>query len=125
MVQSAMIFTVSLVRALLCLSLFCATIQLSPAHVLRVVDGDTFILAHVGIPPEERVRVLGVDTPERGQLNYEEARIFTESWVRAGNFSLTTCQRDSFGRLLSTVTRGPDDLSRALLDAGLAVPYHK
>lgn len=111
------------IRAAFSTLLLCATIQLSPAHVLRVVDGDTFILAHVGIPPEERVRILGVDTPERGQPNYEAATAFTRSWIAAGDFSLTTCKRDSFGRLLSTITRGNENLSDALLNASLAVRY--
>lgn len=115
----------SSIRAAFVFSIFCATIHLSPSHVLRVVDGDTFILAHVGIPPEERVRILGVDTPERGQPNYAEATAFTRAWITAGDFALTTCKRDSFGRLLSTVTRGNDNLSDALLNAGLAVRYVK
>ena len=103
------------------LLLLCLTMLVLPGHVKRAIDGDTIALYSVGIPNEERVRLLGVNTPERGQPGFEAAKIFTEQWVRAGNFVLTACKRDSFGRLLGTVTRNTDDLGKRLIEAGLAV----
>lgn len=101
--------------------LLCLALQLLPGHVLRVIDGDTFVLYHVGIPAEERVRVLGINTPERGRPGSVEATTFTRTWLAAGPWTLTACKRDSFGRLLGTATRGPDDLGAQLIGAGLAV----
>jgi micrococcal nuclease len=112
-------------RFSLFLMVACLTAQLTPGHVLRTIDGDTFALYHVGTPPEERVRVLGVNTPERGQPNAAEATAFTRAWLAKGPFTLTACKRDSFGRLLGTVERDGGSLSRALIDAGLAVPYRE
>ena len=102
------------------LLLLCLTMLVLPGHIKKIVDGDTIALYSVGIPNEERVRLLGVNTPERGQPGFESAKIFTEQWVRAGNFVLTACKRDSFGRLLGTLVRGPEDLGRSLIAAGLA-----
>ena len=99
---------------LLLLLLACLTLQLTPRYVSRVIDGDTFILFSIGVPPEERVRVLEIDTPERGQPGFDEARIFTANWLAAGNFTITACKRDSFGRLLATVTRNGESLADAL-----------
>jgi len=80
-----------------------------PYEVLRVVDGDTL---HVRIPgsptPDERVRLLRVNTPERGQPGYERAtaclialtagkRVELE-WERSG-----VAERDEYGRLLAYV----------------------
>ena len=80
-----------------------------PYEVLRVVDGDTL---HVRIPgsptPDERVRLLRVNTPERGKPGYERAtaclialtagkRVELE-WERSG-----VAERDEYGRLLAYV----------------------
>jgi micrococcal nuclease len=104
---------------LLLLLFACLTLQLSPRHVMRVIDGDTGVLFHVGIPAEERFRVLNIDTPERGQPGFEEAKAFTENWLAQGNFTLTACKRDSFGRLLAIVSREGVTLADALYNAGL------
>ena len=102
------------------LLLLCLSFVLQPEHVKRVIDGDTFILFHVGIPAEERVRLLGVDTPEKGQAGYDAATEFTTAWLKAGPSELTACKRDSFGRLLGGITRGKESLSGALLENGYA-----
>lgn len=98
----------------------CLAVSMSPGHVMRVIDGDTFVLYHVGVPAEERVRLLGVDTPERGEPGFLEAGQFTRAWLSAGPWTLSTCKRDSFGRLLGTVTRGGQNLGDELRQAGLA-----
>jgi len=108
----------------------CWAIVIKPIDVLNVHDGDTFALAPVQIWPGiaaygERVRVLGVDTPElKDSLTTKarEARTFTAQWIGQGPFALEGCKRDSFGRLLAIVYRGSDTLSVALIRAGLGVP---
>lgn len=102
------------------LLLLCLSFVLEPEHVKRVIDGDTFVLFSVGVPAEERVRLLGVDTPEKGQPGYDAASEFTTVWLKAGPSELTTCKRDSFGRLLGGITRGKESLSGALLENGYA-----
>lgn len=101
------------------LLLLCLTIGLTPEHVKRVIDGDTFILFAFDVPPEERVRVLDVDTPERNEPGFYAAATFTADWLQRGPFSLTTCAKDSFGRRLATVTRHDSSLAQSLKDAGL------
>ena len=101
--------------------LACLTLLLSPGHVAKVVDGDTFGLFNVGVSPEERVRVLGVDAAEIRDTLGPAARAFTAEWLGRGPFHLRSCQRDSFGRLLGTVWRGTDTLATALIHAKLGV----
>lgn len=103
------------------LLLLCLTLQLTPQYVKRVIDGDTVVLYSIGVPPEERIRVLEIDTPERGQPGFDAARSFTATWLAQGNFTITACKRDSFGRLLATVTRDGASLADALYNAGLGV----
>lgn len=116
------LLTVPLVSAHTCL-----TITVEPRHVKRIIDADTFILFAVGVPPEERVRVLDINAYElTGGSDSTKAlaragRAFTATWLAQGNFTITACKRDSFGRLLATVTRGADTLAVALINAGHGV----
>lgn len=104
-------------------ALFCTTLQLDPTWVLRVKDGDTFVIRNAGITTSEDVRVCCVDTPEKKDPGFDDATAFTDRWIHTGPFTLQVCKRDSFGRLLGTVTRDGHDLATDLLEAGLAVPY--
>lgn len=100
------------------LLLLCLTLIIPPRQVSRVIDGDTFILYAVQVPPEERLRVLEIDAPERGQPDFDAARQFTIDWLAQGDFTITACKRDSFGRLLVRVTRNGVSLADALYAAG-------
>lgn len=108
------------------------------ARPVRVVDGDTVdVELDVGFHGRrvERVRLLGVDCPERGQPGWHEATAYVADWlVGAGGRSLGTDawtlvveteQSDAFGRYLALVWRVSDGrcLTDDLLDAGLAAPY--
>lgn len=96
--------------------------------VHRVVDGDTIDLeVDVGfyLTTVIRVRLLGVDTPERGQAGWADATAFTTRWLaaRGGRLRATTVKTDSFGRWLADIYAGTEHLGPALLDAGHARPY--
>lgn len=100
----------------------CLSLELTPRYVMRVIDGDTFVLFSIGTPPEERIRILGVDTPERGTGPLaDSATAFTTRWLAAGNFTINACKRDSFGRFLATVTRPAQDLADTLIALHLGV----
>lgn len=99
----------------------CLSLEIAPQHVKRTIDGDTFVLYHVGVPPEERIRVLAIDTPERGQFGFEAAKAFTTEWLATGPFSIYTCKRDSFGRYLAVVSRNESILADTLVSLGLGV----
>jgi micrococcal nuclease len=108
-------------------ALLCWTVTAQP---IRAVDGDTVeagLEVHLGtvtrlnhvIP--EKIRVLGIDTPERGQPGYEEATAFTQAWIMRGPFTVSYCRRDSLLRVLGLVTRDGEDLTQELIRAGLGV----
>lgn len=101
--------------------------------VVHVVDGDTVELEVSWEPRHvatERVRLLGIDTPERKGATREAADAamrYTATWLAdSGPTELVVCRppRDSFGRLLGRIvsaTKG--DLAAALIAAGHAVSY--
>ncbi len=91
--------------------------------VVRVVDGDTIVVA-----PHERVRLIGVDTPETVKPEHEvepygpEASRFTEDFLAGGKARLTFDREhyDRYGRHLAYVWVGDRLLNEELLRAGLA-----
>lgn len=97
----------------------CLTLIILPAHVARVIDGDTFTLHHVGVPTEEVVRVANIDTPERGEPGFLEAKAFTTAWLAAGPFTFHSCRRPTFGRYSAVISRNGATLADALYAAGL------
>ena len=94
-------------------------------HVERVVDGDTFVLAG-----GERVRLIGIDTPETVHPNKPvepfgpEASGFTKKMLEGRDVRLEfdVQERDRYGRLLAYVFLEDDTFVNAeLIRLGYAV----
>jgi micrococcal nuclease len=90
------------------------------APVIRIVDGDTFDVVLDGT--DHRVRIFGVDTPERGEPCFNEATALLRTLASDGVFLQTDRRKvDRNGRLLRYVYR-EDGLSidAVLIAAGVA-----
>lgn len=66
--------------------------------VVRVVDGDSLDLSD-----GRRVRLLGIDTPEKGNCQYEQARAHLQRLGLGKHVRLKNQIKDSYGRLLANV----------------------
>ncbi len=104
-----------------------------PATVLRVIDGDTILVAaHVwlDIQVTARVRLKGIDAPElnapcaEGRAKAVAALALVRRIVGDGPVLLGGIEAGKYGgRVIARVTAGGADLAQALLAAGLARPY--
>jgi micrococcal nuclease len=104
----------------------------SDASVVRVVDGDT-IVARLASGRIERVRFIGMDTPESVkpgtpvQCFALRASAYTKHLLSGRRVRLVPDvePRDRYGRLLAYVYRRPDGLfvNEELVRAGYARPY--
>ncbi|WP_176472522.1 thermonuclease family protein [Brevibacterium casei] len=102
-----------------------------PAVVQYVVDGDTIDVDVDG--QEQRVRLLGIDTPEiatvdrPGEPCGDEARQLMQELIVAGDVTLRSDDaqpaEDKYGRTLAYVEADGKDLGAELLAAGLAEVY--
>lgn len=99
------------------------------AKCYNVVDGDTAdFLMNIGFDTwkDKRVRFLYVDTPERGQENFQEATDFVVDAILNKEVILQTYKSDNFGRYLAAIWYIKDDeyrlISNDLLDANLEKP---
>lgn len=104
------------------------------ADLRRVVDADTLdFVVDLGwrISTHQRIRLLGVQAPERHTLDGKAATAWVTDWLHlhapTGRVLLHTrkpTDHDSFGRYLAyLITADGHCLNRDLLNAGIATPY--
>jgi endonuclease YncB( thermonuclease family) len=122
--KKAIIFLLSLVLVLVgCLFLIApgASTQgqdpRGPFRVKRVADGDTIVLAD-----GRYVRYIGINTPERDEPFWKEARDYNERKVKGKLVTLEFGQvkEDTYGRTLAYCSVGGEMVNAELLKAGLA-----
>lgn len=92
------------------------------ARVTRVIDGDTIV-----IEGGYHVRYIGIDTPEREQPYYEEAKQYNEELVDGKTVRLEkdVTNKDRFDRLLRYVYVGSVFVNAELVRQGYAQVYPK
>lgn len=75
--------------------LSCTTVE-RKGTVIKVIDGDTFdVLAG---KEQIRVRLFGIDSPERGQAFNKKAKEYTATLVAGKNITLVIRDTDRYGR---------------------------
>jgi len=93
--------------------------QASQIDVIRVIDGDTVVIAS-----DERVRLIGIDTPEKGQCGFDEAKQALEKLLASGPatfYSGTTSDKDKYDRLLRYIEVEGIDVGLNLISNGFAI----
>ncbi len=95
------------------------------ATVVHVVDGDTIDVRVASTGERVRIRVHGVDAPERGEPFSQVALRFTRATVFSRTVIVEGRDVDTYGRLVARVRVDETDLSEALLHAGLACHYRR
>lgn len=107
------------------------------AEVVRVIDGDTVevrAFPWLNVAVTTRVRVLGIDTPEKGArakcageaaLADRASAAARAALPEGAKVRLSDIQPDKYGGRVVASVEGVDgrDLAAALITAGLARPY--
>lgn len=116
------------------------TIALSNPYdykIIRVLDGDTVVFEATFLPaplkPQLSLRVLGVDTPEKGHRaqcesenqKAQEASKFTKNLIEnSKKVQIEIKEHDKYGgRVLGDVIIDNRKLSEMLIEKGYARPY--
>ena len=92
------------------------------ARVVTVADGDTIEVLTSG-RRRVRIRLEGIDCPERGEPFSNVARSFTRQMAFDKTVAVDVRDVDRYGRLVARVTSEGKDLSLELVRAGLASHY--
>lgn len=98
------------------------------ATIIKVVDGDTCdILLDLGysVKMKARFRLIGIDTPERGHIGWQEATYFLKEYEGASVVVKST-KVDKYGRYLAEIyaINSAISLNQILIDKNLAVIYN-
>jgi len=88
--------------------------------VVRVIDGDTFVLGS-----GKSVRIAMIDTPEKDEPLYHEAAQYVESLILNHQVTLDPVGigQDRYGRLLAEVYHDSINIGNEVLKAGLGIIY--
>jgi micrococcal nuclease len=95
------------------------TTAASVVNVVNVVDGDTLDLS-----TGERVRIIGIDTPERGACGFSQAADALAAMVAGRAVVVSPGARDDvdkYGRVLRYIDVDGVDVGLSLIQQGLAV----
>ena len=99
--------------------------ELEICKVIRIIDGDTVEVIYRD--EKEKVRLYGIDTPELGELGFEEATNATKHLIDGKYVYLsfpTKHKRDNFGRLLANIfLYGSSLVNKVLVEEGYAKLY--
>ncbi len=93
------------------------------AQVLRIIDGDTIEINWSG--KKETVRLLGINTPEKGEPFYIEAKNFLNSTLIGKEILLELGRddRDRYDRLLRYVIYDGENINEKIISEGYANYY--
>jgi len=80
---------------------------------IEIIDGDTFKM-----PDGEIVRLLCVDTPEKGDEGYDEATIFLTERLMYDDITLEGNETDAYGRSLRWVYVNNSLINKEIIDLG-------
>lgn len=92
--------------------------------VVRVIDGDTFILNN-----GEKVRMIGINAPEESDLYGPEAAYYLQKLIINQDITLIPDrigrERDRYGRLLRYAILNSVDINKKMIEDGYAFAYLK
>lgn len=92
----------------------------NPFDLVKVVDGDTLHISRIA-GEIIKVRLHGIDTPERGKNYFEPAKQALLGLCAAKPIRLKRSQADNFGRITANVYCGETHVNASLLTLGAAI----
>lgn len=89
-------------------------------YVVKVIDGDT-----VELTGGDKVRLLSIDTPEKGEPFYDSARTLLESLAiqKLATLTFQNNRRDRYGRILAYLYIDTLFVNKIIIEQGLGYLY--
>jgi endonuclease YncB( thermonuclease family) len=96
-----------------------AIAQATEVRVVRVVDGDTVVVADAQ-SLNLKVRLHAIDAPECGMPFGPQAQAFLEELILGRTVQMEAKGRDRYNRTVATLSKGGHDVGMAMISAGWA-----
>ncbi len=90
------------------------------AVVVRVQDGDSLLVRRLGQTRSERLRISGIDAPERQQAYGDASRAALAALVEGERVWVVPAKKDRYGRLVALVELDERDIGLAMIEGGHA-----
>jgi endonuclease YncB( thermonuclease family) len=94
-------------------------------EVVGVTDGDTITVLNSKTLKDVKIRLYGIDTPEKGQAFSKRAKQFTSKMVYGKVVEVKVMATDRYGRTVAMIHADKTLLSEELIKAGLAWVYYQ
>ena len=92
---------------------------------MGITDGDTISVLNSKTLKDVKIRLYGIDTPERGQAFGRRAKQFTSKLVYGKVVEVKVMDTDRYGRTVAMIYADKILLNEELLKAGLAWVYYQ
>lgn len=87
--------------------------------IYKVIDGDTFYTK------DDRIRIAGLDTPERGEPGYKEARDALARLLSNGKVVIEPVAKDKYARTVAKVYVDGKEVAKTMKAQGYQKKGHK
>lgn len=91
--------------------------------VISIADGDTITI--LSDKSQHKIRLYGIDTPEKGQAFGNAAKKYTSKLVAGKTVDVEDYDTDKYGRTVGVVFVNGVNVNQSLINAGLAWQYQK
>ena len=91
--------------------------------VVKIADGDTITVLHN--KTQHRIRLEGIDAPEKGQAYGAKARQTLADKIFGQKVRVDWTKRDCYGRIIGRVYLGERDISLEMVKDGFAWHYKR
>lgn len=83
----------------------------------RAIDGDTFVASG------HKIRIWGIDTPEKDEVGYLAAKMLLEALLKDGRLLCKSIEKDRYKRDVMYCTIDDLDVGSMMVQAGIAKDY--
>ena len=94
-------------------------------EVVGITDGDTITVLNSKTLKDVKIRLYGIDTPERGQAFSKRAKQFTSKLVYGKVVEVKVMATDRYGRTVAMIYADRTLLNEELVKAGMAWVFWK
>lgn len=119
MIKHIIIIILFLTSTILYYNLTEPSTTLQTAQVTRIVDGDT-----LKTDDGQTLRLLGINTPEKNQPYYQEAKQFLVTLIQNKTIRIESHGTGKYSRTLSYIFLNNQNINTQLLNNGLATLYY-
>jgi micrococcal nuclease len=91
--------------------------------VVNVADGDTITVLHNG--RQEKIRLYGIDAPEKKQGFGNKSREYLSSFVAGQLVEIDRKDTDKYRRTVGIVSLGSENINELMVTSGYAWVYRK